>query len=471
MQKCFVFDVNKCTGCEACQLACQIENLVEPGLRWRGVHTFNPRRLPGVPFFHLSLACNHCVDPPCMKYCPALAYSKDAETGAVTIDEQKCIGCKYCSWACPYDAPQFNRGRGTMEKCTFCAHRIETGGEPACAALCPTGALRFEDCEEPVSRGWVPGFTDSEIGPAVRFVPPREPKRAPVCSAAAKPMPIEGTNGGKFAGRIGLRSEWTLVVFTFVAAILVGGYASLYVPAAGASFVHRLSFHPLIFLVLGVAGMAISTLHLGRPERAWRAVLNWRRSWLSREVLLFSVFLAAVTMVTLSRFASGDGGWIGVAAGLAGFAALFSMDRVYHVTRHPGLRTHSAQLILTGMLFAGLFSSNALLFGLVALAKTIFYFRRKYGYFKQNRESRPWLTRTRILIGTAAPMVLLWKGSDAAFPAIVAGVIIGELIDRCEFYLELDAPGPANQMIEDLERVTRDRDGFARPEIDGSAAP
>ena len=100
-QKAFVFDVNKCTGCAACQIACSIENRVDAGISWRSVHTFNPRHVPGVPSFHHSIACNHCVDPPCMKHCPALAYSKDPSTGAVTINADSCIGCKLCEWHCP----------------------------------------------------------------------------------------------------------------------------------------------------------------------------------------------------------------------------------------------------------------------------------------------------------------------------------------------------------------------------------
>ena len=144
-QKGFVFDINKCTGCQACSIACEIENELEPGADWRQVTTFNERHVPGVLSFHLSVACNHCVDPPCMKNCPALAYSKDAVTGAVTVDPDLCIGCRYCTWACPYDAPRFNTASGVVEKCTFCQHRLEDGLEPACVTSCPTGALKLAD--------------------------------------------------------------------------------------------------------------------------------------------------------------------------------------------------------------------------------------------------------------------------------------------------------------------------------------
>ncbi len=82
----FVFDPNRCTGCQACELACSIENELGPDRSWRGVVTFNEEAFPGIPLFHLSLACNHCAEPACMNTCPALAYHRDEETGAVLVD-------------------------------------------------------------------------------------------------------------------------------------------------------------------------------------------------------------------------------------------------------------------------------------------------------------------------------------------------------------------------------------------------
>lgn len=446
MQKGFVFDINKCTGCEACRVACSIENRLDPGVAWRRVYTFNPQRFPGVPNFHHSLACNHCADPPCLKYCPALAYGKDPDTGAVTVDPDKCIGCKYCSWACPYDAPRFSPSTGIVEKCTFCIHRLESGLEPACVSLCPTGALGFEDHDISVGTEHVSGFTASEIGPAVRFVPLRDQHAFPVCSTGNK-LTKEPATSGSDGARIGLRSEWTLAAFTFLAAILVGSYtASLLPPASG-----TVDIPPIVFAGAGASGLAISTFHLGRRGRAWRAALNWRRSWLSREVLLFTVFLAAAMLSILS--VGGDTvEWL-IAA--TGFASLFAMDRVYHVTRDKTLGTHSAQVLLTGVMVAGLFSANAIIFGLIALVKTVLYLRRKYGFAKQNKISTAWLTRGRVLVGVVLPLAMWSTGSPALIPGIVAGVLIGESIDRLEFYSELEAPAPASQMGSDLAALWR----------------
>ncbi|MEO8011900.1 MAG: 4Fe-4S dicluster domain-containing protein, partial [Dokdonella sp.] len=123
----FVFDANTCTGCGACRVACTIENGLAPDVSWRRIETFNPQHRPIAPVFHLSLACNHCATAACMNACPALAYRRDGPTGAVLLDSTLCIGCGYCSWACPYDAPVFDEAAGVMTKCTWCADRLRAG--------------------------------------------------------------------------------------------------------------------------------------------------------------------------------------------------------------------------------------------------------------------------------------------------------------------------------------------------------
>jgi len=105
----FIFDLNKCVGCHACGVACKIENGKEQHHPWREISTFNSFQHPQLPVFHYSMACNHCEDAPCMISCPALAYSKDDNLNTITFNADKCIGCTYCTWACPYDAPKYIR--------------------------------------------------------------------------------------------------------------------------------------------------------------------------------------------------------------------------------------------------------------------------------------------------------------------------------------------------------------------------
>jgi Fe-S-cluster-containing dehydrogenase component/DMSO reductase anchor subunit len=447
-QKAFVFDINKCTGCDACQVACALENHVEPTVTWRSVHTFNPRHIPGVPSFHLSLACNHCVDPSCMKHCPALAYSKDAASGAVTIEADRCIGCRYCSWACPYDAPRFNPAAGTMEKCTLCAHRLEQGLEPTCVALCPTGALKLGDHDAASPDRRTPGFPHADIQPAIQFVPLRRWSVEPH-AGDSRPAIEE-----KIPARISLRSEWTLILFTLVAAFLVGLYAATLSGTAIFAVDRPPPVVAALFALAGIVGMAFSTLHLGRRGRAWRAAWNWRGSWLSREVLLFSAFLIAATLSIATRVPDGATRWL-VAA--LGFAALFSMDRIYHVTRARGLWVHSAQALPTAVLIAGLFPQSDILFSSLVVAKALSYLWRKHTFYRLGRDTRPWITCARVLVGLAGPLVLWWMGATDGFYLILIGVLVGELIDRCEFYLELDAPSPSRQMADDLASISMRR--------------
>jgi len=281
MQKSFEFDVNKCTGCHACAIACSIENEVSPGFSWRNVNTFNQFRYPGIPYFHLSLACNHCIDAPCLKYCPALAIKKDSDTGIVSIDEKKCIGCKYCTWVCPYDSPRYNNKKRISEKCTFCDHRLPEQLEPACVSICPTDALKTSiisdnDVQKPVS-----GFKYFEIKPAIKIEPLRKGNLAPEMDN----MPYDQSVIDQFFSvnsistkKITAWSEWTLLLFTLFSAILTGLFAL--------EIQNVINLNPLFFIPAGFITIILSLLHLGKKVEFYRAILNFKNSWLSREVLL-----------------------------------------------------------------------------------------------------------------------------------------------------------------------------------------
>ncbi len=155
-QLAFHIDVSTCIGCKTCQVACQDKNNLPPQLLLRRVFQYGggswtmPGNVPvsnNVFTYSLSIACNHCEDPACMKVCPTAAISKD-ENGIVSIDQTKCVGCRYCEWACPYGAPQFNEEKGYMTKCDFCSDLLDKGENPACVDACPMRAIEYGELEE-----------------------------------------------------------------------------------------------------------------------------------------------------------------------------------------------------------------------------------------------------------------------------------------------------------------------------------
>lgn len=152
----FYLDTQICTGCKTCMVACKDKNDLGPGVRWRRVVEYSGGEwlpMPDGTFrqdvfaYYISVSCNHCVEPICVEVCPTTAMNQD-ESGIVTVDESKCMGCKYCEWACPYGAPQYQVESGRMSKCDFCRDELKAGGIPACVAACPTRALRFGEFDE-----------------------------------------------------------------------------------------------------------------------------------------------------------------------------------------------------------------------------------------------------------------------------------------------------------------------------------
>ena len=431
----FVFDLNRCTGCQACVVACWMENRERQTQNWRQVHTFNALHHPDQPCFQLSLACHHCEHPACLEQCPAQAYTKDALTGAVNLHPERCMGCRYCTWACPHDAPKFSVSTRTVEKCTFCAERLADRLEPACVARCPVDALGLEAVNNQAGTASVPGFARSALNPAIRFVPLR---RAAPPEVTAAPDRLGGFLEPLLAlpaSKITLRGEWSLVLFTTSLSLLVAWQA--------ASLLQGPALRPWLFLVLGATTLTLSAWHLGHPERAWRAVLNPRTSWLSRELLLVSAFLG---LAGLQGLWFADSRALGLTAAILGYAALFSVDRIYRVALRMGpWNLHSAHAFLNGLYLFGWLASLWPLIVLVGALKLLLYLHRKR---QRVQPARPLLSSVRVLLGFALPGLL-----PPGFSALAAG--LGDLVDRCEYYAELEIPSPQRQLAEELRQRLR----------------
>jgi anaerobic dimethyl sulfoxide reductase subunit B (iron-sulfur subunit) len=149
-QYAFFFNASTCSGCKACQMACKDKHDLDLGLLWRRVYeiaggSWEQKEgvwVPEVAVFNLSIACNHCQKPLCLEACPTGAIYK-REDGIVLIETSKCTGCRYCEWACPYSAPQYDSKKGVMTKCHFCYDRIDRDQSPVCVTACPQRALDF----------------------------------------------------------------------------------------------------------------------------------------------------------------------------------------------------------------------------------------------------------------------------------------------------------------------------------------
>jgi Fe-S-cluster-containing dehydrogenase component len=204
-----VIDLDTCVGCHACATSCKEWNaggiagpLVDErpygkdpqGVWFNRVHSYEVAASPstGQPAMtlHFPRSCLHCETPACVTVCPTGASYKRAEDGIVLVDEDRCIGCKLCSWACPYGAREYSQVDGVMKKCTLCVDRIyneqldESERVPACVQACPTRARHFGDLGDPesdvsrlvASRDGVALMPELGYQPVNRYLPPR-PRR------------------------------------------------------------------------------------------------------------------------------------------------------------------------------------------------------------------------------------------------------------------------------------------------------
>jgi Fe-S-cluster-containing dehydrogenase component/formate-dependent nitrite reductase membrane component NrfD len=432
----FVIDHRKCIGCHACTLACKAENQVPLGVFRTWVKYVEKGVFPNTRRYFTIERCQHCERAPCVQICPTRTLYKRRD-GIVDFDPERCIGCKACMQACPYDALYIDPETHTAAKCHYCAHRTERGLLPACVIVCPTKAIIAGDLEDPTSEiaqtlareqvqvrrpdqgtrpqvfyvgadevAITPGlavqppqYLWAEVGPAAVDLAPKgalgpwgaaAPAAAPMAPGALAPQGVASTRavtvydvphpkpwGWKIASYL-----WTKSVaagaLAVAAPLLVAGFGGA-VLTIGA---------PLLALVFTALTVGLLVWDLKRPERFWRVVLTPNlRSWLPWGGYLLTLYALVAGLWLLA-------GWLGRGA-------------VPPVLLWPGLLLGAATAGYSAFLFGqaegrDFWQSPLLLWHLLAAA---------------------------VLAGSAALLlVALAIPAPAPLPMALAGVLLGSLL-------------------------------------------
>lgn len=427
MKNAFIFDINKCVACHACVIACINENNIEIPENWRQIDGFNELRHPELPVFYYSIACNHCDDAPCMKNCPANAYTKDPNTGAIIHHAERCIGCKYCTWACPYDAPIFNKNTRIIEKCTFCNHRLEENLKPACVLNCPVGALDFGKME--INNSTIsPAFSESGIGPSIHLVPWKNKKPIitdpELLTVSKEEFLAEIKPPSK---KITAIKEWPLVLFTKLASFLVAWFFSFELLNLNFESLNFQFEFNIYFISLGIVGAILSLAHVGKVFRSYRSIFNLKTSWLSREILLYLLFMIG----SIANYFF-DSTFIKFTTTMAGILCLISIDMVYKiVVPKLKLKIDSSWVIMSFLLYTFYFI-DLRIFYLFLILKTVIYFINKHHIKGLHRN----YSMVKFVFSFLFPILLTIFHPEHIF-LILGCIILGELIGRIEFYNSL----------------------------------
>ena len=356
-------DLDKCSGCKACVVACHTLNGLDDDESWRRVGAITiGEEAPQVR--HVTTACHHCDEPACLSGCPVKAYEKDPITGIVRHLDDQCIGCKYCTMMCPYEVPQYSERLGIVRKCDMCTQRMSVGEAPACVQACPNEAIRIRvvDMKSRVleqDERLVPGAPYSKLtSPSTSYV-----GVSPDLLKAAIPHDWHIDRPAE--------AHWPLAVMLVGTQASVGLLAaerglwllSQFAPIEVVQDLFRLTAWATVWACgLALIGLGVAPLHLGQPLRAWRIFLGLRTSWLSREAVVLGKYVGLLALATGlvwlpyvdSYLPSVElGPWVGflpqsagtllvVAALVLGIAGLFCSGMIYVATRRElwsGVRT------------------------------------------------------------------------------------------------------------------------------------
>jgi formate dehydrogenase iron-sulfur subunit len=445
----FHVDMRECIGCKCCVVACNEQNGNPAAINWRRVAEIEGGWYPRATRSFLSMGCNHCLEPACLNGCPVDAYTKDPITGVVLHSADACIGCQYCTWTCSYGVPQYNPERGVVGKCDMCHLRLADGRAPACVSACPTGAIQIEIVDVEAWRdatasnlAGLPAGDGSLSSTRVTLPADMPPDSRPVAlSHVTQEHP-----------------HWPLIFMTVLTQLSAGAFAAIWLLQVTGVLV-RPAVTAIASLSVGLVALSASTLHLGRPAYAYRALKMWRRSWISREVLLFTLFAMVAGFyggaLLLSLRGTTALGAITVVLAVAGVSASASIYRVPSRpawnTRFTLLQFHLTALML-GPIFAAavgagstrwLTAAGAVAAAAAAVAFALRFFRistsdsvELRGTARLLATTFAWPVVVRGLLLLAGAVVLpLTSVRPAALAFAMALTLAGEIVGRYLFFV------------------------------------
>ena len=487
----FEVSLDDCSGCKACVTACHSLNGLDEQETWRDVGLLMGGTSKNPVMQHVTTACHHCLEPACMTACPVNAYEKHLVTGIVKHLDDQCIGCQYCTLACPYDVPKYHRDLGIVRKCDMCSDRLAANEAPACVQACPHNAIQITivDVQEVYENSEVDFFLPAAPEPHLTY-PTTIYKSKRVFPRNMLPADYLSVNPQ--------HPHWPLIIMLVLTQLSVGAFTVGMILSESFVSDSLTTFHSVLActaLLFGILALTSSLFHLGRPFYAFRAILGLGHSWLSREILAFGVFAATAGVhaaATLSNIFPPEilkcTGYLTMITGLAG---VFCSAMIYVVTNREfwkffptmtrflltsailGIAATWLSLLLLGLVFDAVAADQfrgslglALLKSLVLLSIGKLVFEAVIFRHLFNHRMTP-LKRTALLMvgplsnstfarfavgllgGIAMPLLLINQIQTSriggvtmimSVAMIFCACLTGELIERFQFFAAVSSP-------------------------------